>query len=206
MSKAFLYASLKLWRWRKHRYQQRIRNGLGDTTVLRKKLANAVLMEKRRERQIIALDAARSVAPPLKTILSHSWGFHPPVHDGVDLICEPDAEIFALCDAMVIDVRAGGWWGKAPTGNVALGDGIIQLECLTDAGPFKQGMHFGYGHAEKAVVRVGQRVKAGQKLGHAGFANAWHVHFMANDGSTEKGVGDQDPWPFVAYAIARGED
>ena len=145
-----------------------------------------------------------SVAPPLERIEEHSNGYSPGGHDGVDLICAADAPIYAICDAKVVDVRAGGWWGKNPTGNVAIGDGIVQLECLVDVGPFRKGMHFGYGHAEKATVRVGQTVRAGEQIGHAGFANAWHVHFMANAGTTISGIGDRDPYPYVAYAIAHG--
>jgi murein DD-endopeptidase MepM/ murein hydrolase activator NlpD len=62
-------------------------------------------------------------------------------------------------------------------------------------------MHFGYGHAEHARVREGDTVKAGQRIGRAGFANAPHVHFMVNGGNTTRGVGDRDPMPFVRYAI-----
>ena len=140
---------------------------------------------------------------PVDPILQHSNGFSDG-HDGVDLICEADDVVYAICDAKVIDVRAGGWWGSNPTASpghpISDGDGIIQIECSVNKGPFKKGMHFGYGHAEKAVVKVGQKVKAGQKLGHAGFANAWHLHFMVNGGNTNKGKGDRDPMPFVNYA------
>lgn len=143
------------------------------------------------------------VAVPVDPILEHSNGFGSG-HDGVDLICEADDVVYAICDAEVIDVRADGWWGlgaQASHGHpIEHGDGIIQIECLVDKGPFKQGMHFGYGHAENAVVRVGQKVKAGQKLGHAGFANAWHLHFMVNGGGTARGTGDRDPMPFVDFA------
>ena len=143
------------------------------------------------------------VAAPVDPILQHSNGFTSG-HDGVDLICEQDDVVYAICDAKVIDVRAGGWWGKGAQAShghpISDGDGIIQIECLVDDGPFRNGMHFGYGHAEKAVVRKGQVVKAGQKLGHAGFANAWHLHFMVNAGNTLKGIGDRDPMPFVNHA------
>ncbi len=149
------------------------------------------------------LGGGGGVAVPVDPILEHSNGFSGG-HDGVDLICEADDVVYAICDAKVIDVRAGGWWGKGAQAShghpIEHGDGIIQLECLVAQGPFKPGLHFGYGHAEKAVVKVGQRVKAGQKLGHAGFANAWHLHFMVNAGTTNRGTGDRDPMPFVDYA------
>lgn len=156
-------------------------------------------------RKLRAKWASKSVASPLAKIISSSWGWHPGVHDGVDLICREDAPIYALCDAVVIDARASGWWGKGakPSAGhpVSDGDGIIQLRCTTDAGPFRRGLHFGYGHAEHATVKVGQQVKAGQQIGRAGFANAAHVHFMANGGGTSKGVGDRDPMPYIRYAI-----
>lgn len=152
--------------------------------------------------------AASRVARPLLKIISSSWGWHPGVHDGVDLICPEDAPIFALVDAEVVDVRASGWWGlgaePSPGHPISDGDGIIQLECSVDVGPFRKGMHFGYGHAEHATVRVGQKVKAGQRIGRAGFARAAHVHFMANIGNTLRGVGDRDPMPFVRYALKYG--
>jgi murein DD-endopeptidase MepM/ murein hydrolase activator NlpD len=148
------------------------------------------------------------VAAPVKPILQHSWGWHPGVHDGVDLITEADDVIYALCDATVIDVRSSGWWGKGARASgghsVAEGDGIIQLRCDIDAGPFRKGLHFGYGHAEKATVQVGQKVQAGQMIGHAGFANAYHVHFMVNRGGTTKGIGDHDPYVYVDYAVRKG--
>lgn len=151
-----------------------------------------------------SLPASGGVAPPLNRILNHSNGWSGPSgHDGVDLICGANAPIYAICDATVIDVRSGGWWGKNPTGDVSKGDGIIQLECQVDTGPFKKGMHFGYGHAEHAIVKVGDQVNAGAHIGHAGFANAWHVHFMANSGATSRGVGDRDPWPYVEYAMRK---
>lgn len=93
-----------------------------------------------------------------------------------------------------------GWWNKAPTGDVAKGDGIIVLRCEVDRGPFRKGLNIGYGHAEKAVVREGQRVKAGDHIGHAGLAVASHVHVMINDRSDTRGVGDRDPRPYYEYA------
>lgn len=146
----------------------------------------------------------KAVAKPVNTILADSWGYHPGVHDGLDVICAANASIYAMVKSKVVDVRSSGWWGKAPSGNVALGDGIIQLEVLEDVGPFKKGMHIGYGHAEGAVVKVGQVVKAGERLGHAGLAVAWHVHLMVNGGGTLRGVGDRDPRPFLDYTKKHG--
>jgi murein DD-endopeptidase MepM/ murein hydrolase activator NlpD len=100
---------------------------------------------------------------------------------------------------------AGGWWGLGAPSDPAVrakGDGIIVLRSETAAGPFRAGLHFCYGHAEHATVREGQRVNAGDVIGKAGLANAWHTHFMVNGRSDAKGVGDRDPRPFVDYARA----
>lgn len=147
---------------------------------------------------------ASKVHQPVTHILADSWGYHPGVHDGLDVICGPNAPIFAMVDAKVIDVRSSGWWGKAPSGDVSKGDGIIQIEVLENVGPFRKGMHIGYGHAEGAKVRKGQKVRAGQVLGHAGLAVAWHVHLMVNGGGTTQGRGDRDPRPFLDYTKKHG--
>ncbi len=142
------------------------------------------------------------VAAPIGKIITMTWGYHPGVHDGIDLICGVKAPIYALCDAKVIDVRPSGWWGNNPSGEVWKGDGIIQIRCTTNDGPFRKGMHFGYGHAEGSDVKVGQQVKAGDRLGEAGLAVAWHIHLMGNNGEFGKrGKGSFDPRPFVNYAI-----
>lgn len=148
------------------------------------------------------------VHKPVTNVLQHSWGYHPGVHDGVDVICQPDVPIFAMVKCRVVDVRASGWWGLGAPKDPALkakGDGIIQVEIMDGIGPFTKGHHLCYGHAEKAVVRVGQDVKAGQVLGHAGFANAWHIHLMHNDGTVgNRGIGNLNPEPLLNYTLEHG--
>ncbi len=147
------------------------------------------------------------VHAPTREVVTDDWGFHPGVHDGVDIVTRIEQPLYAICKAKVIDVRAEGWWGlgapKDPKAK-AKGDGIIQLQPLEAVGPIVKGYHIGYGHAEKACVRVGQTVEAGQILGMTGLANAWHIHFMVNNGSTKKGVGDRDPRPIIDYCNAHG--
>lgn len=141
-------------------------------------------------------------------IITDDWGYHPGIHDGVDIITPADAVIFAPIKCKVIDVRASGWWGLGAPSDPDLkakGDGIIQLEILESVGPFKKGDHIGYGHAEKAYVREGQIVQAGQPIGHAGLANAWHIHLMLNDGSVgTRGIGNKNPRPLIDYAVKHG--
>ena len=141
---------------------------------------------------------------PVTKILEDSWGYHPGVHDGLDVITLPDAKIFAMVRSRIIDVRSGGWWGKSPSGDISKGDGIVQMEVLENVGPFKRGHHIGYGHAEYPQVVRGQVVEAGKLVAHAGLAVAWHIHLMYNDGSTDRGVGNIDPRPILDYAVKHG--
>jgi murein DD-endopeptidase MepM/ murein hydrolase activator NlpD len=187
----------------------------GVTYELRKKIHDRVMTKAEKKRfHSKARQALRAhlreqwktkkVHAPVSTIIADSWGYHPGVHDGIDVICKPNAACFAMVKSKVIDVRAGGWWGKAPSGDVAKGDGIVQLEVLENVGPFKKGMHIGYGHCESARVRVGQVVEAGEVIALAGLAVAWHIHLMMNSGGTTKGVGTMDPRKFLDYAVKNG--
>lgn len=146
----------------------------------------------------------KKVHPPVSSILGDSWGYHSGVHDGIDVLTKPNAALFAMVKSRVIDVRSSGWWGKAPSGDVRKGDGIVQIEVLENVGPFKKGMHIGYGHCEHARVRVGQVVEAGETLALAGLAVAWHIHLMVNSGGTNQGIGTQDPRKFLDYAVKHG--
>jgi murein DD-endopeptidase MepM/ murein hydrolase activator NlpD len=148
------------------------------------------------------------VCYPVPNLITDDWGYHPGVHDGVDLMGTWKQPVLAICSGRIVRVSDSGWWGKgahATAGHpVSDGDGIIILECLVEAGPFKRGMHFGYGHTEPAVVEEGQYVKAGTLIGRMGWANGAHVHFMVNDDAPVdhfySGRGDRDPMPFLDYA------
>lgn len=202
--------SLAVWQEREDRYRRNWkskrkadpRRGYWFT-----KLKTAKKMVARRTAQLTA--ARHVVAYPAPQMSQDSWDYHPPVHDGIDLICPEGSPLLAICDGVVIDARAGGWWGKGARGSAAHpvsdGDGIVQIRCTVNAGPFRKGLVFAYGHAEHASVRVGQTVRAGQLVAKAGFANAPHTHFMVHD-ETEglRGVGDRDPRPFLNYAKANG--
>lgn len=144
----------------------------------------------------------------LDKLLADSWGYHPGVHDGIDLISLPDVPIHAPFDCEVIDVRDRGWWGLGAPSNPVLkakGDGIVQLKILENVGPVKKGWHIGLGHAEKARVKVGQRVPAGTWVANTGFANAWHIHCVLNDGTVGlRGIGNLNPQAMVDYTIKHG--
>jgi murein DD-endopeptidase MepM/ murein hydrolase activator NlpD len=148
------------------------------------------------------------VHPPVAKIITDAWGFHPGVHDGEDVIAIEGTAAFAMVKCKIIDVRAHGWWHLGAPSNKKLrerGDGIVQMEVLANNGPFKKGMHIGYGHCVHPVVRVGQIVQPGQVLAKVGFANAAHIHLMVNNGKVGlKGVGNLDPRPLVDYAVKHG--
>lgn len=189
----------------------------GVTPELRIKVRNKRLTAKERARYIARAGwrkrlakrwADPKVSPPLARVLADSWGYHPGVHDGIDLICAADAPIYAMVKSRVVRADTGGWWGLGAPSDASLrakGDGIIVLEVLENVGPFKAGQRIGYGHAEKPIVKVGQIVQAGQQIGRAGFANAWHVHLVVNDGDQgARGVGRRDPRPLYDYARKHG--
>lgn len=177
-----------------------------DLTDAEQRMFNSrgLVMYRRKLRDRWHEDTNR-VHAPVTRILADSWGYHPGQHDGLDVICLPNAPLFAMCNAKVIDARATGWWhlGAAPSGGHAVseGDGIVQLEVLENVGPFKKGHHIGYGHCEHARVDVGDVVSAGDQIALAGFAKAWHIHLMYNDGSTTKGIGNIDPRAILNYAV-----
>lgn len=141
-----------------------------------------------------------NIAPMTAKVLEDSWGYHPPGHDGLDVITPEDAPIYAMCDGEVIRADNGGWWGKVPSGDVAKGDGIIIIRCSVNNGHFRKGHNICYGHAEGVRVKEGQKVKAGQHIGRAGLAVVPHIHLMVNNRTDDRGVGDRDPRPFYNQA------
>jgi murein DD-endopeptidase MepM/ murein hydrolase activator NlpD len=187
----------------------------GVTPALRTKVRHGKLSPTERLRMMRRASWRRAnqtkrVAAPVRPVLADSWGWHPGVHDGLDLICEKDSPLFAMVRSRVIRVSSSGWWGKAPSGDVTLGDGIVMLECLDDVGPFRKGMVIGYGHAEHACVNERQIVKPGQQIALAGLAVVSHVHLMAASskaavGTTPdgkpRGVGTIDPEPLYRWAM-----
>jgi murein DD-endopeptidase MepM/ murein hydrolase activator NlpD len=182
----------------------KLRNAPGSLTAAQKK-TRASAKRKKYRADLKKRWAPKKVHQPVSNILADSWDYHPPVHDGIDVICKPNAALFAMVKSKVIDVRADDWWGNNPSGDKSKGDGIIQLEVLESVGPFKKGQHIGYGHAEHARVRVGEIVQAGEVIGLAGLAVAWHVHLMINAGNVgNRGVGNVNPRAALEYTKKHG--
>jgi murein DD-endopeptidase MepM/ murein hydrolase activator NlpD len=150
------------------------------------------------------------VSKPVARITQDSWGFTPrtgsnagATHDGIDVGTNPKAPLLAMVRSRVVRADNDDWWGKAPSGNVKLGDGIVILECLETVGPFKKGYCIGYGHAEGMRVKPGETVEAGEHIANAGLAVIYHIHLMVNGGKYAKtqGRGDRDPRPLLDYAV-----
>lgn len=193
----------------------------GVTPELRTKLRHRKLTEDEKKRMAARVEWRRrlreryarlaregaEVSSMVQKILADSWGYHPGVHDGIDIITLPDVPFFSPVRAKVIDVRKDGWWRLGAPKDPAVaakGDGIVQLEVLETVGPFKKGYHIGFGHVEKCPRKVGDIVEAGDKIGHSGLANAWHSHWMLNDGKTTKGIGNLDPRAALEYTKKNG--
>lgn len=178
------------------------------TQIEQKRMDERVDWRRRLRRRYTKLSDANQgdVSLFVQKLLQDSWGYHPGVHDGIDLITLPDVPVFAPVRMKIFDVRSGGWWrlGAPAPAIAAKGDGIVQGEILQNVGPFKKGHHLGFGHAEKARVREGQIVQAGTIIAHSGMANAWHIHLVENDGSTTKGIGNRNPRAIVEYSKRHG--
>lgn len=153
------------------------------------------------------------VHKPVNRIITDDWGYHPGIHDGIDVVCPEDAILYAMVESKVIDVREDGWWGLGAPKDPKVrdkGDGIIQLQTLEAVGPFVKGERVGYGHAEHPCVAVGDIVKAGQPIGKAGLAVVPHIHLMLSGGRVKKvnghpiGTGNKDPRAILDYAIKHG--
>lgn len=182
----------------------RIKLRNGDYNKAQLKVRHSKARREYREKLRKRWSAAK-VHAPVSRIITDAWGYHPGVHDGVDVVSIEGAPAMAMIKSKIVDVRSGGWWGKSPSGDVSKGDGIVQMEVLESVGPFKRGMHIGYGHCEHARVKVGQIVHAGETVALVGLAVVAHIHLMVNDGKQgNRGVGTQDPRPFIDYAVKNG--
>jgi len=83
-------------------------------------------------------------------------------HDGLDFSAKKGTPVFACADGVVKYARTFGGYGKT-----------IMLNHLF-------GYETRYGHLEKIVVRVGQNVKRGEKIGevgNTGISTAPHLHW-----------------------------
>jgi murein DD-endopeptidase MepM/ murein hydrolase activator NlpD len=188
----------------------------GVTPELRSKVRNRELTKEERAKRDSAERKAwrkeqkakygRKVFPMFREVLADSWDYHPGVHDGIDVITPENEPVYAPVRCRVLRI-SDDWWGKGAPSDESTrdkGDGLVVLEVLETHGPLKKGLRIGLGHAEKPVVKVGQEVKAGQRVCRAGLANAWHIHLMVWMRPDDRGMGDRDPEPAYRFAQAGG--
>jgi murein DD-endopeptidase MepM/ murein hydrolase activator NlpD len=110
-----------------------------------------------------------SLKPVLDGRISRSFGMknHPILkvrrhHDGIDFGAPRGTPIYASADGVVKFVGRAGGYGK-----------MVKLD-------HKYGFETRYGHMSKYVVRRGQTVKRGQKIGevgNTGLSTAPHLHY-----------------------------
>lgn len=112
------------------------------------------------------------------------------VHTGLDLAAPSGTAIYAVADGIVTNGRDG-------TSSV---EGYLSVQHLVK-GKIYYSMYFHLWDAD-AIVKVGQRVKAGQKIatvGSSGGVTGPHLHLVISEGTSNR----IDPYPFLK---ARGVD
>lgn len=93
-------------------------------------------------------------------------------HNGIDFAVDADGVVLAMCDGVVTDVNynsSAGNYVKYKTGLVEC-EGI---ECYVE---------FMYMHASQQLVKVGDKVQAGDEIliaGNTGFSTGPHTHISA---------------------------
>lgn len=115
----------------------------------------------------VAVQRGRAYAGPTLGVLTSAtgprWGT---THEGVDIANQVGTPIYAVTDGVVVDAgpAAGfGLWVR-----IRHPDGYTSI----------------YGHIDRALVRVGQRVNAGQKIalmGNRGRSTGPHLHIEIAD-------------------------
>lgn len=126
----------------------------------------------------------------------HYWSNH--IHKGADFAAPAGTSINAVWGGTVVDVS----WGSAFGTHV-----IVDTDTLPDG---TAGLWVGYMHMSKKVVKAGDRVKAGQKLGEVGQtgnATGNHLHLEVQASKSWSATGYRDPakW-FAATAYTYLQD
>lgn len=167
-----------------------------SAAAARNRVASIQASRAARARQIALVEAARPkwVLPmPTGTFRVSScfeprWGTF---HYGVDMAAPGGTPFYAAGDGVVIEAGPMGGYGN-----------VIMIE-HTD------GTVTVYGHEQRLFVEVGEKVKAGQLIGHVGNlgqSTGYHLHFEVRTGPTAvtgspEARGEQDP---IEWLAARG--
>ncbi len=110
-----------------------------------------------------------ALRPVIRGVISSGFGlrYHPIYkvirhHEGVDISAPRGTPVYAAADGIVKFTGNNGGYGK-----------MIKID-------HKYGFQTRYGHLSKIVVRRGQRVKRGEKIGevgNSGLSTAPHLHY-----------------------------
>lgn len=127
------------------------------------------------------------VKPTTGTLTSNygsRWGT---IHGGLDIANAMQTPIFAVADGEVVDSGPASGFGQWV--RLKHDDGTVSV----------------YGHIDSSLVRVGQRVMAGDeiaKMGNRGFSTGPHLHFEIWEHGTDR----IDPAPWLAQRGISVED
>lgn len=129
------------------------------------------------------------------------------IHAGMDIDCPTGTPCIAPVDGKVVQYAQDH--GFAPGEGAKEGGGMIQFEFQQDLGPIRKGDVIGWGHVFAVFVKVGQSVKAGQKIATSGettFNGAQHVHFIYQSPHDGEMDGSDNPEPAYTYLRTEGKD
>jgi hypothetical protein len=137
-------------------------------------------------------------------------------HEGTDLFAPDGTPIYSITDGMVVPVS-----GADSQGWNTLGGWTTMIEASESVGPIRAGDTLYYAHQiEPSPVQPGQRVEAGQVIGHVGStgegppgtllqpaSRGQHLHLGWYDPSgtrAEAATGAMNPYPLLEWLIESG--
>jgi murein DD-endopeptidase MepM/ murein hydrolase activator NlpD len=134
-------------------------------------------------------------------------------HEGTDLMTPSGVPEYAITDGTVVPVA-----GSDANGWNSLGGNAVMIRANYSIGPVRAGDLFYYAHLEeKSPLEIGDRVNAGQVVGHAGDTGQGppdtsglfppHLHLGWYDGTggrEEAGSGAMNPYPLLEWIKSAG--
>lgn len=129
------------------------------------------------------------------------------IHAGLDVDCPVGTPCIAPVDGRIVNFAQDHDF--APGEGAQGGGGMIQFEFLQNVGPISKGDVIGWGHVFAVFAKVGQTVRAGQKIATSGettFNHAPHVHFIYQHPNNGDMDGSSDPAPVYDYLRTEGRD
>jgi murein DD-endopeptidase MepM/ murein hydrolase activator NlpD len=115
-----------------------------------------------------------------------STGFH----TGIDIACPTGSEVFAVQDGTV----TGASWGRSYGTQI-----VIDQDAIEGATRIPGGWAI-YAHLSKVLVKPGDKVKKGDKIGlsgNSGNSTGPHLHYEIRNQLKWTGGKDQNPMPFI---------